>query len=112
MEWSSSSESWCLQVILNSGVWGGRKEAVQDILAGMVSEFTRLYLIVGQKKQQLANFNMAVLNTVVLQQAARTWRIFTGRPFCAGQVSLGGWKQEKGKKRGSNAEIEYAQRCL
>ena len=76
-----------VQVLLNAGVFGGSKAAVQDLLAGMLAEFAYLYgRVARQGLLGLSNFDMAVLNTVVLQDVARTWHIFTGRPFCAGQV--------------------------
>ena len=81
-----------VQVILNSGVWGGSKAAVQDLLAGMLSEFSVQYSRTARQGNiGLQNFNMAVLNNVILHETARTWNIFTGRPFCAGQVSTTPW---------------------
>lgn len=75
-----------MQVVLNSGVWGGSKAAVQDVLAFMLSEFAVLYGRTVREGAPLSNFNMAVINTAVLQHVAYTWNVFTGRPFCAGQV--------------------------
>ena len=71
------------------GLWGGSKAAVQDVLSNMLDNFARLYARETAKgKEQLTNFDMAVLNDVILQEAARSWKVFTGRPFCGGQVRL------------------------
>lgn len=76
------------QVLLNDGAWGGSKAAVQDVLAGMLARFTQLYTTLATAgNTKLRNFNMAVMNAVVLEEAARSWQVFTGVPFCAGQVS-------------------------
>ena len=77
------------QVIFNNGVWGGSKAAVQDVLAGMLSHFSTAYSrTVKQGVFETQSFDIAAMNVVVLQQAAYTWQIFSGRPFCAGQVRM------------------------
>lgn len=69
-------------VMFNAGVFGGKRQAVIDLLRLMEGEFSRLYAL----KQKRRNYNMAVLNRMLFYNSRFCSRIFTGPPFCAGMV--------------------------
>ncbi|KAK9814458.1 hypothetical protein WJX72_006266 [[Myrmecia] bisecta] len=75
------------EVLLNAGVFGGKKDAVLDVLATMLREFARLYQkFYNYGDYKTKNFDMAVFNMALLQHISSAYRIFTGSPFCGGQV--------------------------
>ena len=74
-------------VILNAGVFGGRKSALLDLIQEMLREFIQIYkTLLATGNSHISNIDMAVLNQVVLNTACKRWQIFTGSPFVAGQV--------------------------